>query len=65
VDAKLIPPDSQPKHVLRLLDLTPFGPDVEKETLIDWARLWRGHRDTGDQAAVAAAKATQDFGEGR
>ena len=64
VDAGLIPPDSHEKHVLQLLDLTPFGPAVTKEHLVDWTRLYRGHRDEGEKPSEAAEKAGHDYSAG-
>jgi hypothetical protein len=64
VDAKLIPADSHEKHVRAMLELSPFGPAVSKEHLLDWARLYRGHRDNEMPAKEAAKAAMEEFGEG-
>ena len=47
-----------------MMNLSPFGPKVEVQDAIDWAKEYRKQRDTGlepDEAAVAAKQAM--FGE--
>lgn len=63
IDANLVPPDSHFEHVKRLLDLGAFGPAISKESLLEWAKLYRALRDRDFTAAEAAKKANESFSE--
>lgn len=58
----VMPPDTHTKHVVMLLNLSPFKPDliVEPE-LLRWGKLYRGCRDEGMTTKAAAIQATLDF----
>jgi hypothetical protein len=64
VEAKVMPPDSVSKHLIMLLNLSPFGPLVKDEDLVAWTKMYRGHRDAGMKTKDAAKTATAGFAAG-
>ena len=46
------------RHIVAMLNLSDFGPDVSAQDLLGWARIYRGKRDEGANPDAAAAEAT-------
>lgn len=60
--AGIIPEDAAAKHVVAFLNLSPFGPGVTNEEMLQWAKLYRAIRDEGEEdAKVAAQQATAEY----
>jgi hypothetical protein len=58
----VLPPDTHTKHVVMLLNLSPFQPaEVTDAQLISWGKVYRGFRDEDLGSKQAAAKATVEF----
>jgi hypothetical protein len=58
----IMPPDTHVKHVVMLLNLSPFDPDfVTEDQLVKWGKFYRGHRDEGMSSKQAAIQAKEDY----
>lgn len=49
------------KHVLQLLNLSPFGTEVKASELLSWGEIYRSYRDGGSKTKEAALLATNKF----
>ena len=55
----IIPPDANIKHVVALLNLSPFTPDAGLD--LRWFKLYRGFRDQDADATAAAELASAEW----
>jgi len=62
-EANAVPPDVHPNHIANILQLSPFGPDVDKENWKGWVKLYRGYRDQENHPQQAADLATKEWFE--
>lgn len=64
-EASVIPPEENPKHIVMLLNLSPFGTDLKMDDLVAWGKHYRAQRDMGLKPKEAAKVATADYFAGR
>lgn len=61
IEQGVVPPDSVRKHVIQLMNLSPFDDAAPESAWLPWGRLYRSKRDEGLKPAAAAQYATQNF----
>jgi hypothetical protein len=57
-DNGIVPPDVAPKHLIMLLNLSPFDETWADDAMVRWGKNYRGARDQDVPSKVAATMAT-------
>lgn len=63
-EAGVLPADTHTKHVVMLLNLSPFGVVVSEQDIHEWGLLYRGLREGGMTTKQAASAARAQYFEG-